>query len=135
MNRGEEEVEKEREEEEWCTNCMWYGHEEHHCLEVFQDTDLEWEEPECPAPEWEERPLPKRGEAEHLQPTSPPAEGEYLLVPSPPPPTTGVEQQVLPLSPPPPPAEGACLLVSPLQPEGEEPLPPTQPEGEDRQQT
>ncbi|MGH0163895.1 UNVERIFIED_CONTAM: hypothetical protein FKN15_058747 [Acipenser sinensis] len=33
----------ERGEEEWCTNCMRYGHEEHHCLEVFQDTDLERE--------------------------------------------------------------------------------------------
>ncbi|MGH0184930.1 UNVERIFIED_CONTAM: hypothetical protein FKN15_016304 [Acipenser sinensis] len=35
---------------------MQYRHEEHHCLEVFQDTDLEWEEPEHPAPEWEESP-------------------------------------------------------------------------------
>ncbi|MGH0116065.1 UNVERIFIED_CONTAM: hypothetical protein FKN15_023098 [Acipenser sinensis] len=42
----------------------------------------------------------------------PPAEGESLLVP-------------------PPPAEGACLLVPLLQPEGEEPLPPSQPEGEE----
>ncbi|MGH0116580.1 UNVERIFIED_CONTAM: hypothetical protein FKN15_014780 [Acipenser sinensis] len=43
------------EEEEWCTQCMQYGHEEHHCPELLQDTDLQWEEPECPAPEWEER--------------------------------------------------------------------------------
>ncbi|MGH0147825.1 UNVERIFIED_CONTAM: hypothetical protein FKN15_048045 [Acipenser sinensis] len=60
----------ERGEEEWCTNCMRYGHEEHHCLEVFQDTDLEWEEPERPAPEWEEpeRPAPKREEPERPTP-------------------------------------------------------------------
>ncbi|MGH0157030.1 UNVERIFIED_CONTAM: hypothetical protein FKN15_032689 [Acipenser sinensis] len=45
----------------------------------------------------------------------PPAEVEYLLVPP----------------PSPPPGEGACLLVPPLQPEGEEPLPPSQPEGEE----
>ncbi|MGH0138612.1 UNVERIFIED_CONTAM: hypothetical protein FKN15_071674 [Acipenser sinensis] len=55
------------EEEEWCTNCMQYGHEEHHCLEVFQDADLEWEEPERPAPEWEEpeRPAPEWEEPGH----------------------------------------------------------------------
>ncbi|MGH0177413.1 UNVERIFIED_CONTAM: hypothetical protein FKN15_075103 [Acipenser sinensis] len=92
----------ERGEEEWCTNCMRYGHEEHHCLEVFQDTDLEWEEPERPAPErgeperpapeWEEperpkpkreesvRPQPKKGKAKGPQPRYLPAEGEFLLV-------------------------------------------------------
>ncbi|MGH0124945.1 UNVERIFIED_CONTAM: hypothetical protein FKN15_020831 [Acipenser sinensis] len=57
------------EEEEWCIQCMQYGHEEHHCPEVLPDTDLEWEEPKRPAPEWEEpeRPAPKR--EEHERPT------------------------------------------------------------------
>ncbi|MGH0136519.1 UNVERIFIED_CONTAM: hypothetical protein FKN15_035850 [Acipenser sinensis] len=94
-----------------------------------------------PQPKREEpvRPQPKRREAERLQPTSPPAEGEYLLVPPPHP----WEDCV---SLPPPPADRgrvpagsisiaatsrACLLVPPLQPEGEEPLPPSQPEGEE----
>ncbi|MGH0144803.1 UNVERIFIED_CONTAM: hypothetical protein FKN15_003225 [Acipenser sinensis] len=57
------------EEEEWCTHCMQYGHEEHHCLEVLQDTDLEWEEPERPVPEWEEpeHPAPEWEEPERPQ--------------------------------------------------------------------
>ncbi|MGH0168542.1 UNVERIFIED_CONTAM: hypothetical protein FKN15_005988 [Acipenser sinensis] len=69
----------ERGEEEWCTNCMRYGHEEHHCLEVCQDTDLERElvrpqpkreETEHPQPKREEsvRPQPKREEAKRPQP-------------------------------------------------------------------
>ncbi|MGH0156499.1 UNVERIFIED_CONTAM: hypothetical protein FKN15_060004 [Acipenser sinensis] len=47
---------------------MRYGHEEHHCLEVFQD--LEWEEPECPAHKREEPecPAPKREEPERPAP-------------------------------------------------------------------
>ncbi|MGH0143012.1 UNVERIFIED_CONTAM: hypothetical protein FKN15_052308 [Acipenser sinensis] len=48
----------------------------------------------------------------------PPAEGECLLVPLPPPPTAGAEQQELSLSPPQPPAEGECLLVPPPPAEG-----------------
>ncbi|MGH0167812.1 UNVERIFIED_CONTAM: hypothetical protein FKN15_066139 [Acipenser sinensis] len=41
------------------------------------------------------------------------------------------EECLLPLHPPLPPAEGESLLVPLLQPEGEEPLPPSQPEGEE----
>ncbi|MGH0174002.1 UNVERIFIED_CONTAM: hypothetical protein FKN15_069679 [Acipenser sinensis] len=139
--RRRQRVRKAWEEEEWCTQCMHYGHEEHHCPEVLQDTDLEWEEPECPAPEWEEpecpaseweepqcpepkrgesvhpepkrgewvRPEPKRGNAERPHSRYPPAEGEFLLVPPPPPWENCV-------SLPPPPAEGACLLVPLLLP-------------------
>ncbi|MGH0126919.1 UNVERIFIED_CONTAM: hypothetical protein FKN15_042090 [Acipenser sinensis] len=59
---------KEREEEEWCTRCMQYGHEEHHCLEVFQDTDLEWKEPDRPAWEEPKRPVPEWEEPECPQP-------------------------------------------------------------------
>ncbi|MGH0136966.1 UNVERIFIED_CONTAM: hypothetical protein FKN15_071069 [Acipenser sinensis] len=47
-----------------------------------------------------------------------PAEGEFLLVPAPPP-TAGAEQQELSLSPPQSPAEGECLLVPPSPAEGE----------------
>ncbi|MGH0166296.1 UNVERIFIED_CONTAM: hypothetical protein FKN15_001987 [Acipenser sinensis] len=58
---------------------MQRWHEEHHCLEVFQDTDLERElvrpqpkreETEHPQPKREElvRPQPKREEAERPQP-------------------------------------------------------------------
>ncbi|MGH0132979.1 UNVERIFIED_CONTAM: hypothetical protein FKN15_020897 [Acipenser sinensis] len=137
---------KTREEEEWCTQCMQYGHEEHHCLEVFQDTDLEWEEPECPAPEWEEperpapeweepecpdpkrgesvRPEPRRGKAKCPQSRYLPAKGEFLLVPPPPPwedcvslpPPPAEEEYLLVLPPSPPPVEGACLLVPLLLP-------------------
>ncbi|MGH0120900.1 UNVERIFIED_CONTAM: hypothetical protein FKN15_014084 [Acipenser sinensis] len=92
-----------------------------------------------PPPPWkDDLPLPP-----------PPAEEEYLLVPPPspwedcgslPPPPVEVEYLLVP-PPSPQPAEEACLLVSPLQPEGEEslpisqpewgePLPPSQPEGE-----
>ncbi|MGH0164859.1 UNVERIFIED_CONTAM: hypothetical protein FKN15_048089 [Acipenser sinensis] len=58
------------EEEEWCIQCMQYGHEEHHCPEVLPDTDLEWEEPKHPAPEWEEpeRPAPEWEEPERPAP-------------------------------------------------------------------
>ncbi|MGH0173166.1 UNVERIFIED_CONTAM: hypothetical protein FKN15_064780 [Acipenser sinensis] len=85
------------------------------------DTDLEWEEPERPAPEWEKpdrpqpkrgesvRPQPKRGKAKCPQPRYPPAEGEHLLIPPPPP----WEDCV---SLPPPPAEGEFLLVPPPPP-------------------
>ncbi|MGH0140763.1 UNVERIFIED_CONTAM: hypothetical protein FKN15_026153 [Acipenser sinensis] len=81
----------------------------------------EWEEPERPTPEWEEperpvpereepeRPQPKRGESVRPQPKSPPAEGEFLLVPPPQP----WEDCV---SLPPPPAEGEFLLVLPPPP-------------------
>ncbi|MGH0127809.1 UNVERIFIED_CONTAM: hypothetical protein FKN15_052443 [Acipenser sinensis] len=69
----------------------------------------------------------------------PSAEGEYLLFPPPPPweddlqlpPPPAEEEYLLVLPPSPPPAEGACLLDSPLQPEGDEPLPPSQPKGEE----
>ncbi|MGH0150006.1 UNVERIFIED_CONTAM: hypothetical protein FKN15_026351 [Acipenser sinensis] len=70
-------------------------------------------------------PQPKRGEAAHPQPTSPPAEEEYLLVP---PPSPTAEKDLLCPSPP---AEGACRLVPQLQPKGEEPLPPLLPEREE----
>ncbi|MGH0175529.1 UNVERIFIED_CONTAM: hypothetical protein FKN15_070788 [Acipenser sinensis] len=67
-------------EEEWCTNCMQYRHEDHHCLEVLQDTDLEWEEPECPAPEWED---PGRPAPEWEEPERPAAEWEEPEHPDP----------------------------------------------------
>ncbi|MGH0152065.1 UNVERIFIED_CONTAM: hypothetical protein FKN15_058606 [Acipenser sinensis] len=91
----------------------------------------EWEEPESSVPEWEEperpqpkrgesvRPQPKRGEsvrpqpkrekAKYPPPRYPPAEGEFLLVPPPPP----WEDCV---SLPPQPAEGEYLLVPPPPP-------------------
>ncbi|MGH0146743.1 UNVERIFIED_CONTAM: hypothetical protein FKN15_055403 [Acipenser sinensis] len=84
-----------------CTHCMQYGHEEHHCLEVLQDTDLEWEEPKRGK---SVRPQPNRGKAEYPQPRYPPAEGEYLLVPP-------LWEDCVSL--PPPPAEGEYLLVPP----------------------
>ncbi|MGH0139847.1 UNVERIFIED_CONTAM: hypothetical protein FKN15_025736 [Acipenser sinensis] len=48
-------------DEEWCTYCLCYGHQEDRCSEVDwePDTNLEWEEPE--------RPAPRRGEPEHLE--------------------------------------------------------------------
>ncbi|MGH0169787.1 UNVERIFIED_CONTAM: hypothetical protein FKN15_056747 [Acipenser sinensis] len=135
------------EEKEWCTNCMHYGHEEHHCLEVFKDT-LEWEEPEHPMPEWEEpvRPQAKKGKPSGPQPKPAPAEEECLLVPPPAP--EEISRAALlrtieasccchicgehghflyncPLPPekgllcPPPPAERECLLVPPPPAEGE----------------
>ncbi|MGH0192564.1 UNVERIFIED_CONTAM: hypothetical protein FKN15_018534 [Acipenser sinensis] len=93
------------------------------------DTDLEWEEPEHPAPEWEK--------PERPQPRYPPAEGEYLLIPPPPPwedcvslPPLPAEGEFLLVPPPPPwedylplpapPAEEECLLVPPPPPEKEE---------------
>ncbi|MGH0130867.1 UNVERIFIED_CONTAM: hypothetical protein FKN15_043889 [Acipenser sinensis] len=70
------------------------------------------------------RQQPKRGESVHPQPRYPPAEGEYLLAPPPPP----WEDCV---SLPPPPAEGEYLLVPPPPSwEDDLPLPPPPAEGE-----
>ncbi|MGH0143213.1 UNVERIFIED_CONTAM: hypothetical protein FKN15_019789 [Acipenser sinensis] len=86
------------------------------------------------------RPEPKRGKADRLQSRSPPAEGEFLLVPHPPPregcvslpPPPAEGERLLVLPPSPSPAEGACLLVPLLlpfrEPEGVE-LPSREPEG------
>ncbi|RXM93722.1 hypothetical protein EOD39_18777 [Acipenser ruthenus] len=136
------------EEKEWCTQCMQYGHEEHHCPEVLPDTDLEWEEPECPAPEWEEperpapeweeperpapeweepeRPEPKRGESVRPEPKRGKAQRPQSRCP----PAEGEFLLVLPPSPSP--AEGACLLVPLLLPSREPEeveLPSREPEG------
>ncbi|MGH0174682.1 UNVERIFIED_CONTAM: hypothetical protein FKN15_068633 [Acipenser sinensis] len=72
------------------------------------------EEPERPQPKWEEpeRPQPKREEPEHPQQREGGVGASTALGPKPP-------------------AEGEFLLVPSLQPEGEEPLPPSQPEGEE----
>ncbi|MGH0141586.1 UNVERIFIED_CONTAM: hypothetical protein FKN15_042497 [Acipenser sinensis] len=94
--------------EEWCFAVGEVGH-------VAPDQPPPWqvrEEPEHPAPMWEEdgpeqepedegsvRPQPKRGEAECPQPKAPLAGEEYLLV-SPPPPPSEVKEQELPLHPP-----------------------------------
>ncbi|MGH0138564.1 UNVERIFIED_CONTAM: hypothetical protein FKN15_011742 [Acipenser sinensis] len=94
--------------EEWCFTVGEVGH-------VAPDQPPPWqvrEEPEHPAPMWEEdgpeqepedegsvRPQPKRGEAERLQPKALLAGEEYLLVSPPPPPSKGKEQE-LPLHPP-----------------------------------
>ncbi|MGH0138565.1 UNVERIFIED_CONTAM: hypothetical protein FKN15_011743 [Acipenser sinensis] len=94
--------------EEWCFAIGVVGH-------VAPDQPPPWqvrEEPEHPAPMWEEdgpeqepedegsvRPQPKRGEAERLQPKALLAGEEYLLVSPPPPPSKGKEQE-LPLHPP-----------------------------------
>ncbi|MGH0144229.1 UNVERIFIED_CONTAM: hypothetical protein FKN15_002644 [Acipenser sinensis] len=107
-------------------------------------------EAERPQPKREEpvHPQLKRGEAECRQPTSPPAEGEFLLVPPlspwedwvsiPPPPAEGEFLLVPPPPPwedcvslPPPPAEGEYLLVPPPPPwEDRVSLPPPPAEGE-----
>ncbi|MGH0131391.1 UNVERIFIED_CONTAM: hypothetical protein FKN15_048409 [Acipenser sinensis] len=73
-------------------------------------------------------PLPPEGRL--LRPF-PPAEGESLLIPSPPPPMAGAEQQELPLSLPPPPAEGECLLDPPTTEKINllRPFPPAEGEG------
>ncbi|MGH0183510.1 UNVERIFIED_CONTAM: hypothetical protein FKN15_012179 [Acipenser sinensis] len=81
--------------EEWCFAVGEVGH-------VAPDQPPPWqvrEEPECPAPMWEEdegsvRPQPKRGEAERPQPKAPLAGEEYLLVSPPPPPSEGKEQEL-----------------------------------------
>ncbi|MGH0129402.1 UNVERIFIED_CONTAM: hypothetical protein FKN15_061807 [Acipenser sinensis] len=126
----------ERGEEEWCTNCMRYRYEEHHCLEVFQDTDLEREsvrpqpkreETELPQPKREEsvHPQPKREEAERPQPKKEepvcpqPKRGEAehpqpkKEEPVRPQPKRGKAERPKSRYPP---AEGECLLVLPPSP-------------------
>ncbi|MGH0142228.1 UNVERIFIED_CONTAM: hypothetical protein FKN15_019868 [Acipenser sinensis] len=105
------------EEEEWCTQCMQYGHEEHHCPELLQDTDLEWEELECPAPEWEEPkcPEPKRGEGSaccSCRAAVPASATRGSGPPFLPPPPEGVGP---PFLPPPPEGVGPPFLSPPLE--------------------
>ncbi|MGH0120809.1 UNVERIFIED_CONTAM: hypothetical protein FKN15_065145 [Acipenser sinensis] len=123
--------------DEWCPGCGEFGHTVAICPTQYQreewmtqmvdwvyqeregrerkvrrrqrgNMDLEWEEPERPAPKRGEsvRQQPKKGKAEGPQPRYLPAEGEFLLVTPPPP----WEDDV---SLPPPPAEGEYLLLPP----------------------
>ncbi|MGH0155805.1 UNVERIFIED_CONTAM: hypothetical protein FKN15_065106 [Acipenser sinensis] len=109
---------KRKQQQQWCFAVGEVGH-------VAPDQPPPWqvrEEPDHPAPMWEEdgpeqepedegsvRPQPKRGEAECPQPKAPLAGEEYLLV-SPPPPQSEGKEQELPLHPP--------RLTGPLSSEG-----------------